>query len=276
MSFISDLSRFDYYSFWDRVERSILTRLDACGLYSPKWYMRDVIAYTGLSAEETLVRAQAKAAHKQAWFSRPRNIEADYRAFYQEEDWYIFRQPWRYRLYSWHFISKMLPPHGRMVEYGCGAACLTEWMSRRYPHYQYTVADIPSTSLEFVRFRLRDRKNVTIKTIGMGKEGLPLTDQYHLIICVDVLEHTFNPEEICEHLCDHLLPGGLLYIDFLGSGWGGENLEEARQKRPTALEILCKRLRPLKAINEDDTVWGFYQAFGSDQLSGIEGAAGDS
>jgi 2-polyprenyl-3-methyl-5-hydroxy-6-metoxy-1,4-benzoquinol methylase len=261
MSFFNEagLRAFGFHSPWDRLERMWLLLCERLDLLTPESYLRDVVTYTGLSADEIIERAQAKDAHKQAWYSRPRHSEADYRAFYLETDWYIFRQPWRYRLYTWHFLTTMLPPGGSMVEYGCGAACMTEWMSRRYPDYRYTVADIPSVSLDFARFRLKGRRNVKVGTIGMGKEGLPLTERYNLITCVEALEHTINPDEICEHFCEHLAEGGLLYLNFQNTGWGGENLEQARDRRPAALKILRSRLYALKAVDENGTDWGLYK-----------------
>jgi 2-polyprenyl-3-methyl-5-hydroxy-6-metoxy-1,4-benzoquinol methylase len=271
MSFFpgADFIKFGYYSPLDRIHRLMLRwreklgeRLPASRLKDAIAYpsLKDVVAYTGLSAAEIRKRAMEKSTHKDAWFTHSRNSEADYRAFYQEDDWYIYWQPWKFRHYTWHFLTKMLPLGGSLVEYGCGVAAMTTWMSRWYPGYRYTVADIPSATLQFAQFRLQGRRNVEIKTIRMGREGLPLTGRYDLVVCTEVLEHTINPDEICEHFCDHLASGGLLYLNFQNEGWGGENLEEARERRPATLKILRERLHALKAIDEGGTNWGLYQA----------------
>ncbi|MBZ0300372.1 MAG: class I SAM-dependent methyltransferase [Anaerolineae bacterium] len=260
MSFFADLRSYGFHSNKDTLERKILEWREKLALLPPISYMRDVIAFTGLSLEECLRRAQDKNYHKELWYTRDRTNEAEYQAFYQESDFYIFRQPWRYRLYTWHFLTKMLPPQGSMVDYGCGAACATEWMSSRYPEYRYVAADIQSSSLEFAKFRLAQRPNVEIKTIGLEKAGLPLDAQYDLITCCDVMEHTYNPDEIFCHFIEHLAPNGLLYVTYQDFGWDeGENLDESRQKRGPALQILKEKLIPIKAVDDKGSYWGLYR-----------------
>lgn len=259
MSFFADLRPYGYYSRQDHFERRWLRWRERFGLYPPHFYMKDVMDYSGLSIAECLERAKNKALHKELWDMRERKTESEYQEFYQESDFYIYRQPWRYRHYTWHFLATMLPLRGSMVDYGCGAAVMTEWMSRRYPAHQYVATDIQSASLDFVKFRFQGRTNVEVKTIGLGKSGLPLTDEYNLIICCEVMEHTYNPDEICQHFIEYLAPEGLLYLNYQNSGWEGENLIESRQKRDLALAILQEGLKPLKAVDESGSDWGLYQ-----------------
>lgn len=248
-----------YSSIKDVTEGITLHLKDRLGMLKPERYFSQVMEYTKLSADECLKRAMNKQAHKETWEQKDRTSESEYRDFYQESGFYIFRQPWRYRARTWHVLGKLIPSGGRMADYGCGAAAMVEWLSRRYPENQYVVADVPSQSLEFVRFRFRNRPNVEVLSIGQGREGLPLKGTFDLITCCEVMEHTFNPDEICEHFVEHLAPGGHLYLDFQNDDWEGENLKESAKKRPQALDILKSRLQPVKAIDDNGTWWGLYR-----------------
>lgn len=178
-----------------------------------------------VSKEEALLRALNKAQHKQAWFNSDRNTLEDKMHFYLEVDVYPFRQPYikRHPGFRWY---RNLVKHLRLpsiLEYGCGSAVLTEYLISKYPAWNvsYTVADIPSVTLDFVKW-----KKVTygypyeILTIGMGKEGIPLVNTYDLIICQDVLEHTPNPLDIVTSFVEHLSPGGVLVVDFIDAPGG--------------------------------------------------------
>jgi 2-polyprenyl-3-methyl-5-hydroxy-6-metoxy-1,4-benzoquinol methylase len=107
--------------------------------------------------------------------------------------------------------------------------------------------------MPFVRQRFAG-KSVTIVDIGLGRKGLPLTGEYDLIMCTNVLEHTVNPDEIVRHFHDHLAHDGLLYVDFMNASGavanplGSENLLEAVEKRDQTITFLETHLRAIKQI----------------------------
>ncbi|MBE0427544.1 MAG: class I SAM-dependent methyltransferase [Nitrospirae bacterium] len=213
-----------------------------------------------ISHNEALTRALDKKKHKDAWFMRERIKIDDFMQFYQEVDVYPFRQPYlkRFGGFRWyiHLVNHVVKP--RILEYGCGSAVLSEYLIEKFSFFHYTVADIPSVTLEFVKWKkITYQYAYEILTIGPGREGIPLRDKYDLIICRDVLEHTPNPLDIVNAFISKLSPGGVLITDFINSP-GGENLEVAVEQRETVKNILKKKLIALKAIDEPTGNDGLY------------------
>jgi len=213
-----------------------------------------------ISYEEALQKARNKKKHKDAWFVKPRNTIKDILNFYQEDDFYLFRQPYskRHGGFRWYLrlVEHLSKPS--ILEYGCGSAELTEWLIARFPNYNYTVADIPSTTLKFVKWKKNKFEyNYNILRIEPGKVGIPIKKKYDLIICQDVLEHTPNPLEIVSSFVSHLFPGGVLIIDFLNTP-GGENLIRAVKQREAVKKLLKENLIALKPIDEPKGNHGIY------------------
>jgi 2-polyprenyl-3-methyl-5-hydroxy-6-metoxy-1,4-benzoquinol methylase len=213
-----------------------------------------------VSPDEALGRALRKKDHKDAWYRTRRETVAEKMAFYQEVHVYPFRQPYNKRKggFRWYrnLVAHVETPH--ILEYGCGSAVLTEYLLEKFPEARYTVADIPSVTLDFVKWK----KKVygypyEILTIGAGRDGIPLRGAYDLIVCQDVLEHTPNPLDIVQAFARHLSRGGVLVLDFL-RGSGGENLKEAQSQRDEVKRYLNQVLIPLKAIDENATNDGLY------------------
>lgn len=222
-------------------------------------YYREVKGVT-MTRANALDRALDKQRHKDMWFQRERGSIQDIRQFYQEADVYPFRQPYNKRRggYRWYLELIRHVARPSILEYGCGSAVLTEYLLRRRPEARFTVADIPSTTLEFVQWKKQTLGlPYEILTIGLGREGIPLRNEYDLIICQDVLEHTPNPFEIVSAFIDHLSVGGVLVLDFMNAP-GGENLKAAVDQREAVKEALRTRLHPLKAIDADGGNNGLY------------------
>lgn len=209
---------------------------------------------------EALSIAMNKEHHKKQWFSRHRNSIEEIMHFYQEVDVYPFRQPYlrRFGGFRWYLELIRHKQHPAILEYGCGSAVLTEWLISRFPHCHYSVADIPSVTLDFVKWKKsRFNYDYEILTIGVGKEGIPLRKVFDLIICEDVLEHTPNPLEIVMAFVNHLSLDGVLIIDFINSP-GGENIIEAAAQRQAVKDYLRKHLFPIKLIDELGSNSGLY------------------
>jgi 2-polyprenyl-3-methyl-5-hydroxy-6-metoxy-1,4-benzoquinol methylase len=217
-----------------------------------------------MSPKEALARARDKQRHKEAWYSQERQGIADKMHFYLETDVYPFRQPYlkRHGGFRWYrnLVGHVKTPS--ILEYGCGSAVLTEYLSKKYKTCFFTVADIPSITLEFVKWKKKALGySYEILTIGAGKEGIPLIKKYDLIVCQDVLEHTPNPLDIVSSFIEHLAPKGVLIMDFMNAP-GGENLNEAVAQRDAVKRILKERLIVLKAIDEQAGYDGLYMKEG--------------
>lgn len=252
----------------DITERSVLRLFDKLRPKSiAAGALLDTAYFLGISPDEAFDRSSdAVSAHKAAWNTRERSNEKDIQSFYNEDDNYLFTLPLHWRTHTWHFIPR-LAPGKRILEYGCGTACMTRWLLKRYPTNEYTVADLGiAATLPFVRYRFRSSP-VTILEIGQGKEGLPLHQKYDFISCVEVLEHCFDPWMVVEHLYDHLDTGGILYMtypvdrDQLENGHSSENLRESALHRDQVLGFLetnCSALKSVRPLTPDlDSIWGW-------------------
>ncbi len=213
-----------------------------------------------MSYEKALARALDKRRHKDSWFLKERTTEEDFMSFYQEVDVYPFQQPYlrRFGGFRWFVYLTSHIKNPSILEYGAGSAILTEYLIEKYPDYSYTVADIPSNTLEFVKWK-KSKFNYAynILTIGNGKEGIPIKKSYDLIICKNVLEHIPNPLEIVKSFIEHLSEGGVLVLDFF-KGAGGENLQMALDQREDVKQVLKESLITLKAIDENKRNDGLY------------------
>ncbi len=84
-----------------------------------------------------------------------------------------------------------------------------------------------------------------------------MSENYDLIICQDVLEHTPNPADIVSSFINHLSDGGVLVIDFMNAP-GGENLKQAAEQREAVKRVLKENLIALKPIDEPRGNNGLY------------------
>ena len=254
-----------YYPLADHLERLVrcarerLLGVDL-SIFDPTIRFYAEVKGQPFTPREALARALDKQRHKAAWHERERTSVEDIMRFYTEVDVYPFRQPYLQRFggHRWHGRLVQHIDRPRVLEYGCGSAVLTEYLLAKYPSFRFSVADIPSTTQAFVRWK-KDTYDYpyTILTIGPGKEGIPLAQPYDLIICKDVLEHTPNPFEIVSAFVEHLSPGGVLLIDYINST-KGENLAAAAEQREDVKALLKRTLIPLKAIDEPRGKEGLY------------------
>jgi len=213
-----------------------------------------------LSKEDALSRVLNKAHHKTTWYDKPRQSNEDKMHFYQEVHWYPFFQPYKRRFGGLRWVVNLVKhiENASILEYGCGSAVLTEFLIEKFPNLKYTVADIPSVTLDFVKWKKEKYDyQYRILTIGDGKEGIPLKGTYDLIICQDVLEHTVNPLEIVKSFFEHMSPGAVLLIDFINAP-GGENLEESFEQREAVKQFLKNNLIGLKEIDKLSLNTGLY------------------
>ncbi len=73
-----------------------------------------------------------------------------------------------------------------------------------------TLADIPHKYFQFLKF-LCKKYNIALKFHALENDHF-LTDKYEYIICSEMLEHTWEPVEVLQHLVDHLVPQGWMFI----------------------------------------------------------------
>lgn len=236
----------------DRVCRRRRQVLDRLGL-NRGWFRELAPYYRGMSIHEFWVRyTLGRMDAATLWERKPRTGEEDYRSFYAETDYFVLRQMYYHRNECYHLLAGSLRAAGRdgdFCEYGGGVGPITAWLRPRFPRWRFTLVDLPSPVLAFARWRFRHHASVETLSPGLGKD-LPLTRDYDVITCLDVLEHVVNPLDVVRHLDEHLKPGGTLHVNFIHAP-GGENLPESAAERRATVEYLDRHLRPVVPLHVD-------------------------
>lgn len=76
--------------------------------------------------------------------------------------------------------------------------------------FKATLADLPSKTLEFAKWRIRNQ-SLPVKIIEV-KNDVPLKAKYDAITCFEVFQHLLRPLKVAKHLAKHLKKGGVLMI----------------------------------------------------------------
>lgn len=84
-----------------------------------------------------------------------------------------------------------------------------------------TIADIPHKYFKFLE-HLCKKYNINIKFIYLENDA-SLVDKYEYLICSEVLEHVWEPEEVLDHLKDHLDDDGIMYLSTFFDDMHGED-----------------------------------------------------
>lgn len=232
-----------------RRRRQVLDRL---GL-NRGWFRELSAYYRTMTIQEFWVRyTLGRMDAATLWERKPRTSESDYRSFYSETDYFVLRQMYHSRNECYHVLADSMRPAGAtgdFCEYGCGVAPITAWLRPRFPRWRYTLVDLPTPMLEFARWRFRGLPTVETREPGLGAD-LPLTREYDVITCMDVLEHVINPLQVVRHLAAHLKPHGVLHVNFIHAP-GGENLVESARQRAEAIAWMDADLRGVVPLRAD-------------------------
>lgn len=214
-----------------------------------RWFQELARYCHGLTPEEFWVRyTLGRREARTLWDRYPRDPdEAKIRAFYAETDYWLYRQAWVHRRATYYWIARHLRGP-RICEYGCGIAPVTAWLTRTWPWrgaMAPTLVDVPSPTFDFARWRL---PQALALVPGLGPR-FPLRVSYDGIVCLDVLEHVPEPLALVRHFVEHLLPGGILAVNFQPGDGGDENLTSAARQRPAVLAYLGEAMTPIRPID---------------------------
>jgi SAM-dependent methyltransferase len=155
--------------------------------------------------------------------------------FWAHTDYYILRQMYRHRDASFHEVSATIPGGGWLLEWGCGVAPVTNWMRRHRPDVHCIIADVPSRTLEFCKWKYTDRF-VRVVTIGEDENPIARVDA---VVALEVMEHVPCPIDTLQTLLKALLPGGFLHLDYEDGPAGGGNSEGGVRERRQVLNMLA-------------------------------------
>lgn len=133
----------------------------------------------------------------------------------------------------WHGLT------GKTVlECGCGAGRFTEVLLRR--NCTVTSVDL-SEAVEANQENFPQSESHKILQADITRLPLP-PQQFELVVCLGVIQHTPNPEKTIARIYEHVAPGGWLVIDHYTY-----NLSEFT-KLASLLRFIMRRLPPEKGI----------------------------
>ena len=93
--------------------------------------VRKSAEFLGWSVEDTVrIAASGKKAFYDEWnrLAGGQLDDCETQRLYLTLDFYVARLPWSRRNQTWFNLLRHLPKNGTRLEYGCGAAVLTEWV----------------------------------------------------------------------------------------------------------------------------------------------------
>jgi 2-polyprenyl-3-methyl-5-hydroxy-6-metoxy-1,4-benzoquinol methylase len=214
--------------------------------YGSLWY-EDVCKYFAISKEEAVKRATSPNRKSKLIWKNKEEIEKSERNVidtWEKDENMVIRNSW-YRERNietrWDKMLKNLnyKKGERILDYGCGVSSFTKW-ALEHRKFDVTLAEIDGPMLKFCKWRYG--KKVSYCKIRPGKEGLPLKEEYDIILCLDMLEHVWSPLNVVKHLCSHLNAQGRLIETFIDDS-SGSNLRNANKERPLVLNYLNKHLK---------------------------------
>jgi len=172
--------------------------------------VRDIAEYFNLSYKETILLLKLGCKlNALLWNALHPETEEEISRFYKITPFYIFD------LAYWHmwkgmrkFSDEILKvADGDTLDYGGGIGGLCIKLAEK--GLDITYSDVPGRTFEFAKW-LFEKRGYNIRAINLEKEELQ--DQYNTIICIDVIEHVPNPEDVLYRMASSLRKGGKLII----------------------------------------------------------------
>lgn len=134
-------------------------------------------------------------------------------------------------LRSWHIRkelkiwSKKAPVDANILDAGSGFGQYDYYMSRRNSKWKILAVDVKEDQIEDCTkfFQKINHTNVTFEIQDLTKFSVP--NHFDLILCVDVMEHILEDEQVFRNYASSLKKGGMLLIS-TPSDQGGSGIEE--------------------------------------------------
>jgi len=123
------------------------------------------------------------------------------------EQWGMFRDRAEFLFADWIRPATLEIFTGKdVLECGCGGGHHTEIMARRAA--RVTAVDL--NTAELARQRLKDRAN--IEFVDADLTTMDLGRQFDVVVCIGVIHHTDDPDQVFEVLLNHCKPGGTVIV----------------------------------------------------------------
>lgn len=114
-------------------------------------------------------------------------------------------------LFNYTVIIDLLKKLGvnSVFDYGAGIGTFVELASTYGMSCAY--ADLNSLTMDFAKTRFND-SGYKIKTFELDPFGANLFKKFDCVVCTEVLEHIFKPDQLVREIYSHLRPGGLFVV----------------------------------------------------------------
>ena len=163
----------------------------------------------------------------------------------------IFGSVWKYAKSDYlDFLQflKYLPKDGKILEYGCGIAPITQGFVRYLQHkdYHFVIADIMQINFIYAMYLLNKYEEVTSQLLAPWHNTLTDTETYDAIFCLTVMEHIPNPVEVMQSFHRALKDGGVLVFDYIKSEGEGLDSKTSLKQRAACIEYIRDNFEVIK------------------------------
>lgn len=158
-------------------------------------------------------------------------------------------------LRAWHIhrdlsrISKHYPPEAQVLDAGSGFGQYTYYMYRRNPGWNILGLDVKQEQVDDCNrfFSRMGADKVHFEAADLTQ--MDLTNRFHLVLCVDVMEHIENDRLVFNHFYKAMLPGGTLLIS-TPSDRGGSDVHEHHHAGEGAKGFIDEHVRDGYGLHE--------------------------
>jgi len=233
---------------WDAHIANIMDRYEMHKAYKD---LREYKNVTDAEIEQSGCDESTIQSYINTWNSKERKTPEQIKSFYNESDFLLYRNVYynyhkqrklneSIAIFVRHYCDQFKQGNIKILDYGAGSGALAKEMLD-IANLQITLADIPSQTFEFIKWRFRNEPNVSFIEID---DQNCLKEQYDIIISYCVLEHIPEPMPVIQHLTDNLKSRGFLFLNFstsLPKGRPSGHLKESIDQFPRVMEYVREK-----------------------------------
>jgi len=202
------------------------------------------------------------------WDASPRDTLEQKMAFYNEiGSWLSFRQSVYRKDFDYGELYRQLcPTDGHVLEYGCGIAPLTDYISEAHGddhQYKFSLVELASEAFEFAKWRLKKKAPRTEFKFYEPSHEHPVPDfgddTFDLVCIMDVLEHLPNPYDVIKEIIKRCNSGAIIVDTWIDNeeedGVGYADLQEAADQRDSTIAMMKENFDLMSPPGTFINVW---------------------